>query len=139
MPLALKLRSCGLSGGDMKGETTRKRTTRQKSASPATSFHVRAERLAAGNAIRDRVPRKNQGAWRLAARDPIQILKRSNAGRVQDLVPIRYGRMLRSPFTFFRGSAGLMAYDLAKTPTTGIRVQACGDCHLLNFGLFATP
>jgi uncharacterized protein (DUF2252 family) len=123
----------------MKGKTTRKRTAHQRSAIPATSFHVRAERLAAGNAIRDRVPRKNHGAWRLAARDPIQILKRSNAGRVQDLVPIRYGRMLRSPFTFFRGSAGLMAYDLSKTATTGIRVQACGDCHLLNFGMFATP
>ena len=56
-----------------------------------------------------------------------------------ELVPIRYGRMLRSPFTFLRGSAALMAYDLAATPTTGLRVQACGDCHLLNFGLFATP
>ena len=54
-------------------------------------------------------------------------------------MPIRYGRMLRSPFTFLRGSAPLMADDLATTPTTGIRVQACGDCHLLNFGLFATP
>jgi uncharacterized protein (DUF2252 family) len=54
-------------------------------------------------------------------------------------VPIRYGRMLRSPFTFLRGSAGLMAFDLATTPSTGIRVQACGDCHLMNFGLFATP
>ena len=56
-----------------------------------------------------------------------------------ELVPIRYGRMLCSPFTFLRGSAALMAYDLAATPTTGLRVQACGDCHLLNFGLFATP
>ena len=56
-----------------------------------------------------------------------------------ELVPIRYGRMLRSPFTFLRGSAALMAYDLARTPTHGLRVQACGDCHLLNFGLFATP
>ncbi len=57
-----------------------------------------------------------------------------------ELVPIRYGRMLRSPFTFLRGSAGLMAYDLATTtPNTGLRVQACGDCHLLNFGMFATP
>ena len=56
-----------------------------------------------------------------------------------DLVPIRYGRMLRSPFTFLRGSAGLMAYDLAALPGTGLRVQACGDCHLLNFGIFATP
>jgi uncharacterized protein (DUF2252 family) len=66
-------------------------------------------------------------------------LEASNRGRVQELVPIRYGRMLRSPFTFLRGSAGLMASDLATAPTTGLRVQACGDCHLLNFGLFATP
>jgi len=55
------------------------------------------------------------------------------------LVPIRYGRMLQTPFTFFRGAAAVMAADLAKTPATGIRVQACGDCHLLNFGGFATP
>ena len=54
-------------------------------------------------------------------------------------MPIRYGRMLASPFTFLRGSAALMAYDLAAPPSTGLRVQACGDCHLLNFGLFATP
>lgn len=58
---------------------------------------------------------------------------------MRELVPIRYGRMLRSPFTFLRGSAALMAYDLASTPNTAIRVQTCGDCHLLNFGLFATP
>jgi len=68
------------------------------------------------------------------------VLKESNRDRMQELVPIRYGRMLRSPFTFLRGSAGLMAYDLATaTPSTGLRVQACGDCHLLNFGMFATP
>jgi len=69
----------------------------------------------------------------------MDILKESNQGRLPELVPIRYGRMLRSPFTFLRGSAALMAYDLATTPSTGLRVQACGDCHLLNFGLFATP
>jgi len=69
----------------------------------------------------------------------MDILEESNQGRVPELVPIRYGRMLRSPFTFLRGSAALMAYDLATTPSTGLRVQACGDCHLLNFGLFATP
>ena len=63
----------------------------------------------------------------------------SNTGRLPELVPIRFGRMLISPFTFFRGAAAVMAADLAKTPATGLRVQACGDCHLLNFGVFATP
>ena len=71
--------------------------------------------------------------------DPLAILRASDAGRLEQLVPIRYGRMLQTPFTFYRGAAAVMAADLAKTPTTGIRVQACGDCHLLNFGGFATP
>ncbi len=67
------------------------------------------------------------------------MLKASNRDRVSELIPIRYGRMLRNPFTFLRGAAGLMASDLAATASIGLRVQACGDCHLLNFGLFATP
>ena len=105
-------------------------------------FRSRAERLAEGKALRERVPRRSHapGSPRHAkGRDPIGILEQSNEGRVPELVPLRFGRMLRSPFTFFRGSAGLMAHDLARLPTTKIRVQACGDCHLLNFGLFATP
>ncbi len=95
-----------------------------------------------GKALRDDVPREAHAVWRLprkSDRDPVKILEASNRGRLPSLVPIRYGRMVRSPFTFFRGSAALMAYDLATTPITGIRVQACGDCHLLNFGVFATP
>ncbi|MFN8628097.1 MAG: DUF2252 domain-containing protein [Candidatus Binatia bacterium] len=101
----------------------------------------RDQRIAEGEALRDTVPRRSHAGWKRPAkpRDPIAILKASNRDRLSELVPIRYGRMLRSPFTFLRGSAGLMAHDLATTPTTGIRVQACGDCHLLNFGLFATP
>ncbi len=101
----------------------------------------REQRLADGHTLRDTVPRTSHAVWKRPdkRRDPIDILKASNRGRLRQLVPIRYGRMLRSPFTFLRGSAGLMAHDLATTPTTGIRVQACGDCHLLNFGLFATP
>jgi uncharacterized protein (DUF2252 family) len=97
--------------------------------------------LLAGKALRVTLPRERHGVWRRPAkrRDPINVLKASNEGRLPELVPIRYGRMLRSPFTFLRGSAGLMASDLATTPTTGLRVQACGDCHLMNFGLFATP
>ncbi len=104
-------------------------------------MHSRDQRLADGKALRDTVPRRSHAGWKRPAkrRDPIDILKASNRDRLPELVPVRYGRMLRSPFTFLRGSAGLMAYDLATTPTTGIRVQACGDCHLLNFGLFATP
>ena len=101
----------------------------------------RDQRIADGKALRDTVPRASHAGWKKPAkrRDPIDILKASNRDRLPQLVPIRYGRMLRSPFTFLRGSAGLMAHDLATTSTTGIRVQACGDCHLLNFGLFATP
>jgi uncharacterized protein (DUF2252 family) len=104
-------------------------------------FHARAERITAGKALRDAVSRNRHAVWKApdGRRDPIDILEESNEGRMPELVPIRYGRMLRSPFTFLRGSAALMAYDLATTPTTGIRVQACGDCHLMNFGLFATP
>ncbi len=104
-------------------------------------FRSRDQRIAAGKTLRDSVPRQSHAGWEPPAnrRDPIEILKESNQDRMAELVPIRYGRMLPSPFTFLRGSAGLMAADLATTPTTGLRVQACGDCHLLNFGLFATP
>jgi uncharacterized protein (DUF2252 family) len=110
-------------------------------AEPIPLLLSRAERLAAGKALRDSVPRASHAEWKPSKnrRDPIDILEESNKDRLPQLVPIRYGRMLASPFTFLRGSAGLMASDLAATPSTGIRVQACGDCHLLNFGLFATP
>ena len=103
-------------------------------------FTSREERLVAGNALRETVPRERHGIWKRPAksRDPIKTLETSNQGRLPDLVPIRYGRMLRSPFTFLRGSAGLMAHDLATTPNTGLRVQACGDCHLMNLGLGVT-
>jgi len=101
----------------------------------------RDQRRADGQALRATVPRQSHAGWKRPPkrRDPIDLLKESNRDRLPELVPIRYGRMLPSPFTFLRGSAGLMAADLATTPTTGIRVQACGDCHLMNFGLFATP
>ncbi len=104
-------------------------------------FRSREECLSFGKGLRDILPRKNHAYWKASSkpRDPIEILEESNRDRLPELVPIRYGRMLRSPFTFLRGSSGLMAYDLAATPDTKIQVQACGDCHLLNFGLFATP
>ncbi len=97
--------------------------------------------VAAGKRLRDTVPRASQGLWKRAKdrADPLELLRASDAGRMAELVPIRYGRMLQTPFTFFRGSANVMAADLAAAPTTGIHVQACGDCHLLNFGGFATP
>ena len=100
-----------------------------------------AERRAQGKALRDAVPRQAQAGWKPPPdrRDPIELLIESNEGRVMDLIPIRFGRMLQSPFTFYRGSAVIMAADLATTAQSGLRVQACGDAHLLNFGGFATP
>ena len=100
-----------------------------------------AERKAAGKALRDKVSRASQGNWKAAndRLDPIVLLEESSVGRLPELVPIRYGRMLESPFAFLRGAAIVMAADLATTPTTGIKVQACGDCHLVNFGGYGTP
>jgi len=105
------------------------------------SFVTRAERYAAGKALRRRVPRSSHAAWtpvhdRL---DPVELIKRCDRPRVAHLLPIRYGRMSLSPFAFLRGSAAVMAYDLSTTPVTGPRVQLCGDAHLSNFGVFATP
>jgi uncharacterized protein (DUF2252 family) len=99
------------------------------------------ERRAGGKALRDTVPRDAHSHWKAPRqrRDIVDILEASNGGRMESLIPIRYGRMMESPFTFFRGSAEIMAADLATTPVSGIRVQACGDAHLCNFGGFATP
>jgi uncharacterized protein (DUF2252 family) len=110
-------------------------------AASKPQFRPRAERIEIGKSLRDKLPRSTQANWKPPAnrRDPIDVLEESNQERLPELIPIRYGRMLRSPFTFLRGSASLMAYDLASLPTTGIPVQACGDCHVLNFGFFATP
>jgi len=104
-------------------------------------YRTAPERRAEGKALRDDVPREAHGGWKPPRdrRNPIEILVESDEGRVPDLVPIRHGRMLQSPFSFFRGSAALIAADLARTPNTGLKVQACGDAHLLNFGAFATP
>mgnify|MGYP006266904811 CR=1 FL=1 len=110
--------------------------------SPSQSqFRSRTERIETGKSLRDKLPRSTHATWQPPTnrRDPIDVLEESNQDRLPELIPIRYGRMLRSPFTFLRGSAALMAYDLASRPNIGIQVQACGDCHVLNFGLFATP
>jgi len=100
-----------------------------------------AARSAAGRALRTKTPRSAHAQFSLPrkGRDVIAMLKESNRGRVPALIPIRYGRMLHSPFSFLRGAAAIMAYDLARTPASGIRVQAGGDAHLMNFGGFATP
>lgn len=101
----------------------------------------RKERLQASKALRKEIPRSSHGDWQPAPDrpDPIRLLQAQDEGRLQKLLPIKYGRMLESTFTFFRGSAVLMAADLANTPTIGINVILCGDAHLSNFGLFATP
>ena len=101
----------------------------------------RAVRRQQGKELRKEVPRSSHGEWTPAADrpDPIGILQAQDVGRVQRLLPIKYGRMVASPFAFLRGSAAVMAADLANTPTSGIHVQLCGDAHISNFGVFATP
>ncbi len=100
-----------------------------------------AERVARGKAARAEVPRASHAELPLGSErpDPIALLEGQAATRVPELVPIRYGRMLVSPFTFYRGAALIMASDLAQTPTTSLRVQLCGDAHLSNFGVFGSP
>jgi uncharacterized protein (DUF2252 family) len=99
------------------------------------------QRMALGKNLREGVPRSSQAQWKPVPNrpDPIQLLKHADRGRLESLLPIRYERMRQSPFGFFRGSAALMAADLSATPSTGLRVQACGDCHIANFGGFGSP
>jgi len=118
-----------------------------QAAPPALAFGMpvlpagRAAQAAAGRAERERVPRKAQAAWEPAPdrADPIAILEAQGATRLADLLPIRYGRMSVSPFTFYRGAAAVMAADLATQPRTRLHVQLCGDAHLSNFGVYASP
>lgn len=99
------------------------------------------ERAAAGKALRERSPRRSIADWKPAARraDPIDLLVANSAGRIKELLPIRYGRMMANPFAFYRGAAAIMAHDLSFTQSSGMNIVACGDCHLVNFGGFATP
>jgi uncharacterized protein (DUF2252 family) len=99
------------------------------------------ERLAEGKTRRSKAARAAHAGWQAPAdrADPIALLEESSRLRLQSLVPIRYGRMLASPFTFLRGSPIVMAHDLAATPVSGIRTQICGDAHLMNFGVYASP
>jgi uncharacterized protein (DUF2252 family) len=100
-----------------------------------------AERAARGKAARAEVPRRTHGEWEPAPHrpDPVELLEEQAESRVPELVPIRYGRMLVSPFTFYRGAAYLMASDLSFGPRSGLHAQLCGDAHLSNFGVFAAP
>jgi hypothetical protein len=100
-----------------------------------------SESVAAGKAARSAAPRGSHAGFEPAAdrSDPVELLERQARTRVPELVPIRYGRMLVSPFTFYRGAAAIMAEDLASTPQSGLRVQCCGDAHLSNFGVFGSP
>ena len=115
---------------------------RDPSTGPASdpSHPSTEERVALGKGARTAAPRASHGEWQASATrpDPVSLLESQAESRVQELVPIRYGRMLVSPFTFFRGAALIMASDLATTPRSGLRVQACGDAHLSNFGVFAS-
>ena len=108
---------------------------------PQTHTLPVAERIARGQALRQQCARRTHADWSAPAgrRDPIEILMEQGASRLTHLLPIRYHRMKASPFAFLRGSAAVMAADLAATPASGIGVQAAGDCHCLNFGGFATP
>src|SRR3989454_7584309 len=100
-----------------------------------------AERRAVGRSLRERVPRSSHAGWSPAADrpDPISLLEEQDRSRLAQFVPLRYERMIASPFGFLRGSAVVMAGDLAATPVTGLQVQLCGDAHLGNFGVYATP
>ena len=101
----------------------------------------RSERKQIGKALRRQVPLESHGQWKPAADrpDPLALLQAQDKGRVKQLLPIKYGRMMVSPFTFYRGSAVVMAADLAGTPVTGLEALLCGDAHLSNFGVFASP
>lgn len=99
------------------------------------------ERIVAGKSLRERVPRTSHATWSLQPERPdlIELLRAEDQGRLPELIPVRYGRMLESPFAFFRATAVVMASDLAMTPVSGLTVQASGDAHVSNFGAFATP
>src|SRR6516162_8707865 len=105
------------------------------------SLSVRAERVAQGRALRQDMPRSSHAAWSppAARPSPLDLLERSHQSRLPDLAAVRWGRMVATPFTFLRGSAMVMAWDLAQLPHSELYVQACGDAHLCNFGVFATP
>lgn len=115
-------------------------STKTSDAASTPNFSAK-ERAIKGKSLRKKAPRSAHAGWHAPKkrRNPVEILSASNAGRIEHLVPIRFGRMSQSPFAFYRGAAAIMASDLSQTPTSGLYVQACGDAHLMNFGGFATP
>src|SRR5438876_11411058 len=120
------------------------RAAAPKAAAPRTRRIIRPsldERLDKGRTARDRTPPSSHAGWRPAADrpDPVGLLEQQDRTREPDLVPVRHGRMMVSPFTFYRGAAKIMAVDLKDTPAAGLRTQLCGDAHLSNFGMFASP
>ena len=108
---------------------------------PAVPHFTPTERVARGRAARADLPRSVHAGWEPAPlrRNPVELLEEQAQSRLPELIPIRYGRMLESPFAFYRGGAFLMAADLAAGPRTGLHAQLCGDAHLSNFGVFAAP
>jgi len=112
----------------------------EREAGTAVPHLTMEERVARGKAARSEVPRASHAGFRPSPKraDPVDLLEQQAETRVPELVPIRYGRMLVSPFTFYRGAAMIMAHDLAATPRSGLTVQSCGDAHLSNFGVFAS-
>ncbi|MGZ6670654.1 MAG: DUF2252 family protein, partial [Solirubrobacteraceae bacterium] len=123
------------------GSNKRSTAASRKTATPPVPHLSVAERIARGKAARAEVPRASHAVFEPSPTraDPVELLERQAKTRVPELVPIRYGRMLVSPFTFYRGAAMIMAHDLAATPRSGLTVQCCGDAHLSNFGVFASP
>ncbi len=114
---------------------------REDIAIPRPEFVTVERRMQLGKDLREKVPRTAHALWEPPSdrRDPVEVLLETEKDRLPELLPIRHGRMLQSPLSYLRGAAAMMAYDLSSTPNTGMRVQACGDCHLGNFGFFATP
>jgi uncharacterized protein (DUF2252 family) len=125
---------------DAAGPSPTAATAKEATVEEPELYSARTARALAGREARKRMPRASQADIARDDRpDPIQLLQGQAASRVQELVPIRYGRMLATPFTFYRGAAMVMASDLSRTPNSGLYVQLCGDAHLSNFGFFSTP
>jgi uncharacterized protein (DUF2252 family) len=139
MPMATTTRAAGAKR-DVAGRRKTGAVRKRKSGTAEPHLSV-AERVERGKAARKEVPRSGHAVFEpLSTRaDPVELLERQAKTRVPELVPIRYGRMLVSPFTFYRGAAMIMAHDLGATPRSGLTVQCCGDAHLSNFGVFASP
>jgi uncharacterized protein (DUF2252 family) len=123
------------------GTVTEKMARNTRSVRPASGPSTHADLVELGKRLREKCPRRSHASWKMPPDrpDPVTLLERSSEGRIPELIPVRYGRMMESPFAWYRGTALNMAADLAGTPVSGLRVQACGDAHLANFGVYASP